>query len=138
METGLLPVMTFVIVIVGFVFVALFAGRFFRPPLDHTPLKDAAYECGEEPVRGAWFNFNPRFYLIALVFVVFDVEVALIFPVAAVVRDWGEAGRGVIAFLEIAVFVLILLGALIYVWRRGDLRWIKELGGLPHGRGGHP
>ncbi len=127
METGLLPVMTFVAVIVGFVFAALFVGRFFRPKVEHTPLKDAPYECGEEPVRGAWFNFNPRFYLIALVFVIFDVEIALILPVAAVLRDWTQAGRGVVALAEVALFVLILLGALVYVWLRGDLRWVKDL-----------
>lgn len=127
METGLLPVMTFVAVIVGFVFAALFVGRFVRPKVQHGPLKDAPYECGEEPVRGAWFNFNPRFYMIALVFVVFDVEVALIFPVAAVLREWTAAGRGVVALAEIALFVLVLLGALVYVWLRGDLRWVKDL-----------
>lgn len=127
METGLLPVMVFVAVIAGFIFVALWLGRFVRPRLKHTPLKDLPYECGEEPTRGAWFNFNPRFYLIALVFVVFDVEVALVFPVAAVLRDWTGAGRGAIALAEIALFVLILLGALVYVWLRGDLRWIKDL-----------
>jgi NADH-quinone oxidoreductase subunit A len=127
METGLLPVLVFVAVIVGFVFVALWLGRFFRPPLAHDALKDAAYECGEEPVRGAWFNFNPRFYLIALVFVVFDVELALVFPVAAVLRAQADAGRGLVALGEIALFVLILLAALAYVWLRGDLRWIKDL-----------
>lgn len=127
METGLLPVITFVAVIAGFVFFALFLGRFFRPRVQHTTLKDSPYECGEEPVRGAWFNFNPRFYLIALVFVVFDVEVALIFPVATVLRDWVQSGRGAVALAEIALFVLILLGALVYVWLRGDLRWVKDL-----------
>jgi NADH-quinone oxidoreductase subunit A len=127
METGLLPVLVFVGVIAGFVFVALFLGRFFRPPVRHTPLKDASYECGEEPVRGAWFNFNPRFYLIALVFVVFDVEVALVFPVAAVLRDRTALGAGGVALAEIALFVVILLAALAYLWLRGDLRWIKDL-----------
>ena len=127
METGLLPVLVFVAVIVGFIFVALWLGRFVRPAVKHTPLKDASYECGEEPVRGAWFNFNPRFYMIALVFVVFDVEVALVFPVATVLKEWVGAGRGAVAFGEIATFVVVLLGALAYVWLRGDLRWIKDL-----------
>lgn len=127
MESGVLPVIIFVLVISGFVFLALLIGRLFRPPVAHTPLKDSPYECGEEPFHGAWFNFNPRFYLIALVFVVFDVEVALIFPVAAVMRGWSEAGKGIVALLEIGLFVIILLAALIYVWLRGDLRWIKDL-----------
>ena len=127
METGLLPVLVFSIVIVGFVFAALFIGRFVRPKVEHSPAKDMPYECGEEPVRGAWFNFNPRFYLIALLFVVFDVEVALVFPVAAVLKEWTEAGRGGVAILEIALFVIVLMAALLYVWKRGDLEWIKDL-----------
>lgn len=127
METGLLPVMILAAVIVGFCAVALYLGRFVRPPVDHTPMKDLSYECGEEPVKGAWYNFNPRFYLIALVFVVFDVELALVFPVAAVLKDQVAGGRGLVVFGEIALFVLILLAALVYLWLRGDLRWIKDL-----------
>jgi len=119
--------MIFTAVIAGFVFVALLAGRFFRPKVKHTPLKDMPYECGEEPVKGAWFNFNPRFFLIALVFVVFDIEIALVLPVAVVLREWVGAGNGVVALAEITLFVLILLAALLYVWLRGDLRWIKDL-----------
>lgn len=108
-------------------FAALFLGRFVRPKVKHTPYKDSPYECGEEPVKGAWFNFNPRFYLIALVFVVFDVEIALVFPVAAVLRSRTESGSGVVALAEIVLFVGILLVALIYALMRGDLRWIKDL-----------
>lgn len=127
METGLLPILVFVAVIAGFVFVALWLGKFFRPQVAHSPLKDAPYECGEEPLKGAWFNFNPRFYLIALVFVVFDCELALILPVATVLRAGAETQRGVVALAEVFLFVLILLGALVYAWLRGDLRWVKDL-----------
>ena len=129
METGLLAVLAFVLVTVGFVFAALLVGKLFRPPVRHTPLKDEPYECGEPPFHGAWFNFNPRFYLIALMFVIFDIEIALVLPVAAVFRTFVEQGRGVVAFVEIALFVLILLAALFYLWARGDLRWIKDVKG---------
>ena len=79
-------------VIVG---LALWLGRFLRPNLPD-PQKAQIYECGERPIGSAWFNFNPRFYLIALVFIVFDAEIALTFPVATVARRWiaGRAAAG--------------------------------------------
>lgn len=114
------------IVAAGFVFVSLFAGRFFRPR-NPNPVKASAYDCGEVAVGPAWINFNMRFYIIALIFVIFDVEVALMFPVAAVFREWIAKGLGVQAFVEIIVFVLILFAGLIYVWAKKDLRWIKKM-----------
>src|SRR3989337_3763440 len=69
------------------------------------PRKLATYECGELPTGGAWINFNIRFYLIALVFVIFDVEVAFIYPVVAVFRRWVDRGEGLLALTEILVFV---------------------------------
>jgi NADH-quinone oxidoreductase subunit A len=85
------------------------------------------YECGEKPIGQAWYNFNPRFYLIALVFVIFEVEIAFMYPVAAVYRSFIERGQGLVAFLEIFVFVAILAVGLAYVWAMGDLEWVKGL-----------
>jgi NADH-quinone oxidoreductase subunit A len=92
-----------------------------------TKAKGSTYECAEIPVGQAWFNFNPRFYIIALIFLIFDVEVAFTYPVAVVFRRWVEEGRGGIAFMELAVFVGILLVGLAYVWVKGDLEWIRRL-----------
>ena len=89
--------------------------------------KQSTYECAETPVGQAWFNFNPRFYIIALIFLIFDVEVAFTFPVAVVFRRWVEEGRGGMAFMEMAVFIGILLIGLAYVWVKGDLEWIRRL-----------
>jgi NADH-quinone oxidoreductase subunit A len=63
---------------------------------------------------------------------VFDVEVAFMYPVVAVFRDWVLEGRGMFALLEISVFVAILVAGLIYVWAKGDLQWIKTVV-VPHG-----
>lgn len=90
--------------------------------------KNSTYECAEPPVSPAWFNFNPRFYIIALVFLIFDVEVAFTYPVATVFRRWVEQGQGGVAFFELLVFVGILLVGLAYVWVKGDLEWIRRLG----------
>ena len=87
--------------------------------------KLTTYECGEEVSGDSWINFNIRFYLVALVFVIFDVEVAFIYPVVAVFREWVEDGRGLFALVEILIFVLILVTGLVYVWSKGDLQWIK-------------
>src|SRR6476646_8682818 len=90
-----------------FVFGSLLAGLFLRPDAP-TREKSMIYECGEKPIGQAWFNFNPRFYLIALVFVIFEVEIAFMYPVAAVYRAFLEQGQGLLGFAELFVFVAIL------------------------------
>jgi len=109
-----------------FVFGSLLAGHFLRPSAP-TREKSMIYECGEKPIGQAWFNFNPRFYLIALVFVIFEVEIAFMFPVASVYKSFVEKGQGLLAFAEIFVFVAILAVGLAYVWAMGDLEWVKGL-----------
>jgi NADH-quinone oxidoreductase subunit A len=116
----------FFFVAVAFVLGSLLFGKLLRP---HAPTagKIETYECGEAPIGQAWFNFNPRFYVVALVYVVFDVEIAFIYPVATVLKRWVAAGRGAIALIEILGFVVILLLGLAYVWIEGDLEWIREI-----------
>ncbi len=108
------------------VFIILVVTKLVRP---HVPTeeKNSTYECAEVPEGTAWFNFNPRFFVIALIFLIFDVEVAFTFPVAVVFRDWAERGLGGVAFFELAVFIGILLVGLAYVWVKGDLDWIRRL-----------
>ncbi len=109
-----------------FVFGSLVAGHFLRPRAPNRE-KSMIYECGEKPIGQAWFNFNPRFYLVALVFVIFEVEIAFMFPVVSVYKAFIEKGQGLLAFAEIGVFVLILAVGLAYVWAMGDLNWVKGL-----------
>lgn len=119
-------VLVFALLGVAFIFGALLVGRFFRPR-NPNPVKSQVYECGEPVVGPAWVSFNIRFYLIALVFVIFDVEVALIFPVAAVFKSWIASGQGVLALVEIGIFVLVLFVGLLYVWAKRDLEWVKNV-----------
>ncbi|HUI28091.1 MAG TPA: NADH-quinone oxidoreductase subunit A, partial [Candidatus Kryptonia bacterium] len=63
-------------------------------PSNPEPMKLTTYECGEPPTGSAWINFNIRFYLVALIFVIFDVEIAFIYPVTVVFRDWVLKGHG--------------------------------------------
>ena len=121
-------VAAFMLVAAGFILVSMIAGKFIRPDNPY-PEKVETYECGEAPVGQAWFNFNPRFYIIALIYIVFDVEIAFIYPIASVFRRWTEQGLGWYAFGELFVFVAILLLGLVYVWVKGDLEWIRTVKG---------
>jgi NADH-quinone oxidoreductase subunit A len=119
-------VLVFLGLAIGFAAAVMLLGRVIRPDIKEVN-KDIAYECGEKPVGNAWIQFNFRFYLVAIIFVIFDVEVAFMFPVATVFRQWVASGKGILALGEVVVFVLLLLVGLIYVWSKGDLRWIKTM-----------
>lgn len=119
-------VLVFTLVGVGFIFSTLLLGSFLRPQIP-TLEKLSSYECGEVPVGNAWMNFNIRFYVVALVFVVFDVEVAFMFPIARVFQQWVERGSGLVALAEIFVFIAILLVGFAYAWVKGDLDWVKKI-----------
>jgi len=108
------------------VFILLVLTKLVRPH-DPYPAKNSTYECAEPPASPAWFNFNPRFYIIALIFLIFDVEVAFTYPVAVVFRRWTQQGAGFLAFIELAIFIGVLLVGLAYVWVKGDLEWIRRL-----------
>ena len=117
----------FIFLLLGVIFVVLglFGAWIFRPRRPY-PEKNATYECGEEPVGSAWIRLNVRFYVIALVFLIFDVEVAVLFPWALVYRQFGLFG-----FLEMAVFLVILFVGYAYVWLKGDLDWDKPKPEIP-------
>lgn len=98
-------------------------------PKKPTPEKLMSYECGEEPEGSSWIQFNPRFYVIALVFLLFDVEMAFIFPWATVFGQEtliaADARWGWFTLVEMFIFIGILILGLVYVWRKGDLEWIR-------------
>ncbi|MFQ5843363.1 MAG: NADH-quinone oxidoreductase subunit A [Planctomycetota bacterium] len=94
-----------------------------RPHKPEFGQKGEAYECGEPALGDAWIRFDIRFYTLALVFLIFDIEVALLFPWAVVYDDFIENGLGGGAFLEALVFLVVLGVGLAYVWVRKDLDW---------------
>src|SRR5436305_995795 len=161
----------FVAVGAGFIWVHLVAGKFFRPNRPD-PEKKTIYECGEPTIGSAWIQFDLRFYVVALLFVVFDVEVAFFFPWAEVfgkanairltegtpegpalaayeanlkalnpsasraqiqsaVTKPGDnqkpaASLAWLAFIDILVFFGVLLVGFAYLWKRGDLVWVRS------------
>jgi NADH-quinone oxidoreductase subunit A len=89
-------------------------------------VKGLAYECGEPSYGSSFIRFDIRFYVVALVFLVFDVEVIFLVPWAVALRSFAAAGSGGLAFAEAAVFVAILAVGLAYIWRKGDIEWIPK------------
>lgn len=107
-----------------FVFAALITSRLIQP-YNPYPEKQTTYECGEPPIGSAWVRFNNRFYIIALIFLIFDVEVIFILPCAVIFKEWIKIGLGPLMIIEILLFIAVLLVGLGYVWAKGDLVWIK-------------
>lgn len=87
-------------------------------PANPNPTKLGTYECGEEPIGLGWVRFHVRYYLYALVYIVFAVETVFLFPWAVVFQALGW-----FAFVEMMVFIAILLVGLAYAWRKGALEW---------------
>jgi NADH-quinone oxidoreductase subunit A len=111
-----------------FVVLGLFASKLLRPDRPN-PEKLSTYECGEDPVGNSRIQLNNRFYVAALIFLVFDVEVIFLFPWATVFADAALIAEapawGVLALVEMLIFAGILLLGLAYVWVKGDLDWIR-------------
>jgi NADH-quinone oxidoreductase subunit A len=113
-------ILSFLVVVVGFVAVNLIVWWVIRPER-FSEEKLTTYECGENPQGSAWIQFNIRFYVFALIFIVFDVEAVFLLPWAVVFRKLG-----LVAFTEGLVFIAILAVGLAYVWRKGDLEWVRS------------
>ena len=120
MQLGFASVLLFLFV--GFVLlsVVLILSRVIQakgmPGID----KYIPYECGEIPEGSAWIRFNIRFYVFALIFIIFDVEIVFLLPWAVVFKRLGS-----FAFIEGLIFIGILVVGLAYVWKKGDLEWVK-------------
>jgi len=90
-------------------------------PRKPTPEKEAPYECGMPPVGDARDRQSVKFYLVAMIFLLFDIEVAFLYPWAMALRDLGWNG-----FVQVLLFMLLLLAGYVYVWRKGALDWGEE------------
>jgi len=112
-------VFAFLLTAIIFVVVAIFASKLIRPARPTTE-KLTTYECGENPEGSPWVKFNIRFYVVALIFLIFDVEVVLLIPWALVYK-----GSGILGFLVGAIFLILLGLGMAYEWRKGDLEWVR-------------
>ena len=109
----------FMLVAMLFTVVAIFVARLIRPARP-THEKLLTYECGEDIIGSPWVKFNIRFYVVALIFLIFDVEVVLLIPWALVFKEFGFVG-----YLIGAIFLILLGVGMAYEWRKGDLEWAR-------------
>ncbi len=103
---------------IAFVAAAFATSWLIRPKGPQSSVKLAPYECGEIVKGNSWVQFNVRYYLFALIFVIFDVEVLFIVPWAVVFKQLG-----MIAYIEMLIFIFILTLGLLYAWKKGALEW---------------
>lgn len=118
-----LGILLFTLAGFGIVFGGLLIGKIVRPTMPH-PEKSTAYECGEPAIGDSWVQFDLRFYTVALVFIVFDVEVALLWPWAVVFKDMGAP-----AFWAFLVFFILIAVPFLYEWKSGYLNWVRACTG---------
>jgi len=116
----LLSISIFLGIALGFVFVNLTIGSLLRPSMPNEE-KLAIYECGEPTIGSSWVQFDLRFYIVALFYLVFDVEVALIYPWAVVYREVSLP-----AIIVGAPFILIIVVGYAYEWYAGSLDWVRS------------
>ncbi len=110
----------FLLIAIIFVIVTVFFAKLIRPSRP-TKEKLLTYECGENPIGSPWIKFNIRFYVVALIFLIFDVEVVLLVPWVMVYKELGIPG-----FIIGAIFLLLLALGMAYEWKKGDLEWVRS------------
>ena len=120
MYQDFLPIIIFIVLAVVLIGLPLVLQYILSPRHNKGGEKLTSYECGEVPEGSAWVQFNIRFYVIALIFLIFDVEIVFLFPWAVVYQELG-----ILAFIEAFLFVLILVVGFVYIWAKGDLNWVK-------------
>ena len=130
----LLSVTLFVLFGAAFVLLNMAVGAVARPKVPN-PEKSAVYECGEPPLGPSWVQFDLRFYIVALVYLIFDVEVALFYPWAVAYGSAGALGESMgqsafevrqVAIVDMLFFFGILLVGFAYLWRFGYLDWVRS------------
>ena len=112
-------IFVFILVAIFFVTVSFFVAKLLRPSRP-THEKQLTYECGEDIIGSPWVQFNIRFYVVALIFLIFDVEIVLLIPWAYVYKTFGIGG-----YLVGAIFLILLGLGMAYEWRKGDLEWSR-------------
>ena len=120
MYQDFLPVAVFIFLAIILLVAPLVIQFLISPRFNKKGDKLDIYECGEIPEGSALVQFNIRFYVVALIFIIFDVEVAFLFPWAVVFKDIG-----LLALVEVSIFLGILVVGFVYVWMKGDLDWVK-------------
>ncbi len=117
------PVLVFILFAAVFGFIPILAGWILGPSKPDAE-KLSPFECGFEPFEDARIKFDVRYYLLAILFILFDLEIAFLFPWATILREIaGNESMRLFGFFEMVVFLGILLLGYVYVWKKGALDW---------------
>lgn len=117
MPAEYLPIATIIIIATGFAFLVVLIGHLFGPR-EPTERKSAPYESGMRPYGAGQRRVRVQYYLIAVLFILFDIEIVFLLPWAVILRDLGVTG-----LVEMGVFLLVLVAGLVYAWSKGALEW---------------
>jgi NADH-quinone oxidoreductase subunit A len=117
-----IPIAVIVILAIVFGFMIVGLGHLFGPRRK-TARKVMPYESGMNPIGPGTRRAPVRFYLVAVLFILFDIEIIFIIPWAVILKQFVKAGNGVFALIEMAVFIIILLVGFVYAWKKGALEW---------------
>jgi NADH-quinone oxidoreductase subunit A len=117
-----IPIAVIVILAVVFGFMVVGLGQLFGPRRK-TPRKVMPYESGMNPIGPGTRRSPVRFYLVAVLFILFDIEIIFIIPWAVILKQFVKANEGVFALIEMAIFIIILLVGFVYAWKKGALEW---------------
>lgn len=117
-----LPIILLVVVAILFGMIAIVMSSLIGPK-KYSAVKMAPYECGCEPVGSARERFSIKFYIIAMLFILFDIEAVFLYPWSVIFKKFIAAGLGTFVFVEMIVFIVILFVGYIYVWKKGALEW---------------
>ena len=117
-----IPIAVIVVLAIAFGFLIVGIGHTFGPKRK-TARKEMPYESGMNPIGPGTRRAPVRFYLVAVLFILFDIEIIFIIPWAVILKQFVKAGDGVFALVEMAIFIIILLVGLVYAWKKGALEW---------------
>lgn len=123
MPAAYIPVLIFALMVLSFPVLALLVFKLIRPEARGGPAKFQPYECGIPPESNARGRYSARYYVVAMLFVIFDVETMFLFPWAILYRTWVAVHLGVFALISMIVFLGILLIGYIWLYKKGALDW---------------
>lgn len=124
MDNSYLPILILMLIALGFSGTFILLSWLFGPKKPSVS-KLSPYECGVPPLGDPRQRFSIKFFMVAIIFILFDVEAVFLYPWAVLFKDFKLMGAGVFLFWEMTVFLLILFLGLVYVWKRKVLEWEK-------------
>jgi len=123
MQSAYIPVLIYAVLVIAFPAVTLVLAKFIRPASTSFGAKLKPYECGIPPESDARGRYSVRFYIVAMLFVIFDVETMFLIPWAILYKGWVAAHEGLFALVSMMAFLGILLVGYLWLYKKGALEW---------------